>query len=255
MPALAADPTIRRQVVSVAREVLARDASAPVAVIANRAGVSRATFYRHFGSREALLRSVALEPPPDARARILAAARDMLVTSSLAELSMEQLAKAAGVSRGTLYRIVPGKGALLGALIEAYSPFESIRSIITEHRDGPPDVVLPLIGRAIAGVAGERFGLMRAVFHEVTSGSEPAMAGIRPLFAETIGLVAAYMARQMEGGRLRRMHPILALQSVIGPLFFHVMTRPTVERVVGLDVELEAAVDRLVLAALEGLRP
>ena len=55
MPALAADPTIRRQVMSAAREVLAEDAGAPVAVIADRAGVSRATFYRHFGSRASLL--------------------------------------------------------------------------------------------------------------------------------------------------------------------------------------------------------
>src|SRR5213593_3523624 len=108
---------------SAAREVLTEDAGAAVGEIAGRAGVSRATFYRHFGSRSALLDSVALEPRPDARARILAAARDMLLTTSLAELSMDKLAKAADVSRGTLYRIIPGKGALLQELIEAYSPF------------------------------------------------------------------------------------------------------------------------------------
>ena len=90
MPALAADPTIRRQVMSAARDVLANDAAAPVAVIADRAGVSRATFYRHFGSRQSLLESVQLEPKPDARTRILAAAKDMLVRTSLGELSMEE---------------------------------------------------------------------------------------------------------------------------------------------------------------------
>ena len=47
------------------------------------------------------------------------------MTTSLAELSMDELAKAADVSRGTLYRIVPGKAALLQGLIEAYSPFEA----------------------------------------------------------------------------------------------------------------------------------
>src|SRR5436190_13039120 len=101
---------------SAAREVLAEDAAAPVAVIADRAGVSRATFYRHFGSRESLLESIQLEPRPDARARILVAAKEMLLVTSLAELSMDELAKAADVSRGTLYRIIPGKGALLRAL-------------------------------------------------------------------------------------------------------------------------------------------
>jgi AcrR family transcriptional regulator len=255
VPALAADPTIRRQVMSAAREVLAEDAGAPVAVIADRAGVSRATFYRHFGSRASLLESVALEPRPAARERILTAAKDMLVTTSLAELSMDELAKAAGVSRGTLYRIVPGKAALLEGLIEAYSPFEAVRSIITGHHDDPPEVVLPLIGRTIVGVAGERLGLMRAIFHEITSGSIPALQGMRSLFLQTLGVLAEYIAGQMGAGRIRPMHPILALQAVVGPIFFHLMTRPTVERIVGLPMDPEEAVDQLVATALEGLVP
>jgi AcrR family transcriptional regulator len=253
VPALAADPTIRRQVMAAAREVLTEDAAAPVSVIADRAGVSRATFYRHFGSRQALLRSVELDPRPESRERILAAARDMLVTTSLAELSMEDLAKAADVSRGTLYRIVPGKAALLQSLIEVYSPFEAVRAIVADHRDEPPEVVLPLIGRAVVGVAGERLGLMRAIFHEVTSGSLPAMEALRPVFLQTLGVLAEYVAGQMAAGRIRRMHPILALQAFVGPVFFHLMTRPTIERIVGLPMDPEQAVDELVAAALEGL--
>ena len=252
MPALAADPTIRRQVMSAARELLAEDAGAPVAVIADRAGVSRATFYRHFGSRDSLLESIELEPRPDAKARILAAAKDRLLTTSLAELSMDELAKAADVSRGTLYRIVPGKGALLQALIEAYSPFDAIRAIISEHRDDAPEVVLPLIGRAIVGVAGERLGLMRAIFHEVTAGG-PAVAEMGPLFEQTLGLLATYITGQMAIGRIRPMHSILALQAFVGPIFFHLMTRPMIESIVPLPMDHQAAVDELVTAALEGL--
>jgi len=254
MPALAADPTIRRQVMSAAREILAHDAGAPVAEIADRAGVSRATFYRHFGSRESLLESIELEPRPDARARILAAAKDMLMTTSLAELSMDELAKAADVSRGTLYRLVPGKGALLQGLIETYSPFEAVRGIITQHRDDPPEVVFPLIGRAVVGVAGERQGLMRAIFHEVTAGG-PAVSNLGPLFEQTLGLLARYMSGQMAAGRIRPMHPILALQAFIGPIFFHLMTRPMIEGFVPLPMDPESAVDELVAEALEGLTP
>lgn len=255
MAALAVDPTIRRQVMSAAREVLADDATAPVAVIAERAGVSRATFYRHFGSRESLLRSVSLEPQPAAETRILSAARDMLLRTSLAELSMEELAAAAGVSRGTLYRVMPGKTALLQRLIEVYSPFEAVRAILAEHREDPPDIVFPLIGRAVVGVAGERQGLMRAIFHEVTSGSGPAVDALRPVFEATLGALAEYIGRQVAAGRIRPMHPLLALQAFIGPIFFHLMTRPVVDRIVGLPMDSEAAVDRLVASALEGLAP
>jgi len=123
---VATDPTIRRQVMAAAREVLTAEPDAPVQRITARAGVSRATFYRHFGSRDALLESIAHERRPNARQRILIAARDMLIRTSLAQLSMDELARTADVSRGTLYRLFQGKAALMEGLIEEYSPFESV---------------------------------------------------------------------------------------------------------------------------------
>jgi AcrR family transcriptional regulator len=168
---------------------------------------------------------------------------------------MDDLARASEVSRGTLYRIFPGKAALLEGLIEAYSPFEAVRAILREHRDEPPEVVFPMLGRAIVGVAGEHLGLMRAVFHEVTGGSAPAVAGMRGLFQATLGVLAAYVERQMAAGRLRRTHPILALQALVGPIFFHLMTRPAIDEVVGLPIDAGAAVDELVAMTLVGLSP
>jgi AcrR family transcriptional regulator len=253
--AIAADPTIRRQVMSAAREVLAHDPEAPIETITSRAGVSRATFYRHFRSRAALLSSVAHEPRPDARTRILAAASEMLLRTSLSGLSMDELARAAGVSRGTLYRIFPGKAALLHGLIEAYSPFEALRAIVAGHRDDPPEVVLPLVARSVVGAAGERLGLLRAMFYEVSSGSSTAVSGMRPVFSSTLSVLADYLAGQMALGRVRRMHPLLALQFFIGPLFFHLMTRPAVESLAPLPMPIESAIDELVAAGLAGLRP
>ena len=49
MSPVSADPTIRRQVVNAAARVLATDPDAPIELVVRRAGVSRATFYRHFG--------------------------------------------------------------------------------------------------------------------------------------------------------------------------------------------------------------
>ena len=60
-----------------------------------------------------------------------------------------------------------------------------------------------------------------------------------------VGLLVAYLMTQMAEGRLRRMHPLLALQSFIGPILFHILTRPIAERVLRLDIEGEAAVTLL----------
>jgi AcrR family transcriptional regulator len=255
MSAVAVDPTINRQVLAAARATLSEDPQASVADISRRAGISRATFYRHFGSRARLLESVAHEPRPDARTRILSAAQDMLLRESLAHMSMDELARAADVSRGTLYRIFPGKVALMDALISEYSPLESVRQVVIGHRDEPPDVVLPLVADAIVGTAGVRLGLMRAMFVEVSSGSETTLAGIRHNFAATIAVLAEYLESQMRAGRLRTMQPITAIQAFVGPIFFHLLARPVIDRLTGMPTDPSAAVDQLVRVTLDGFAP
>ena len=252
---LASDPTIHRQVVNAAREILGKDPGAPIGRIVEKAGVSRATFYRHFGSRDALLESIAHEPRPNARTRILTAAQEMLIRTSLADLSMDDLARAADVSRGTLYRIFPGKAALLDGLIEEYSPLEAVRAVVGAHKDEDPTIVLPMIARAIVGIAGERLGLMRAMFLEITSGSEAAISGMRPAFGATLAVLADYMTAQMAKGRIKKMHPLLALQSFIGPIFFHLLSRPVLERLTEIPMTPQESVDQLVAVSVAGLEP
>ncbi|MGH2446445.1 MAG: TetR/AcrR family transcriptional regulator [Candidatus Limnocylindria bacterium] len=253
--AISPDPTIHRQVVAAARELLSTNPTAPVSRIADEAGVSRATFYRHFGSRDTLLAAIEMEPPIPARERVLEAAADLIGHGGLHSFSMEELAIAAGVSRATVYRLFPTKAALFGEIVRHFSPFEAVLGVVTANHDRPPDEVVPLIVRTFATVAGPRLGIMRGVLLEASSVSPDAVTGVQPFMPEAIGALAGYMAHHMETGKIRRMHPIVAVQAAFGPIFLHLLTRPIAERILGFDLPADEAIDQLTASILGGLRP
>jgi AcrR family transcriptional regulator len=63
------------------------------------------------------------------RERILGAARDLIAQKGVREITLEQVAKAAGVGRATLFRRFPDRAALLLALLD-------------EHERGLQDAIL-----------------------------------------------------------------------------------------------------------------
>src|SRR5438046_2978751 len=92
----------RDSLLAAASTVLANDPTLTMAELATAAGVSLGQLYRHFGSRESLLQALDMEAAPGARERILVAALELLGRISLAQLSMDELAALADVSRATL---------------------------------------------------------------------------------------------------------------------------------------------------------
>src|SRR5712692_9307226 len=97
----------RERILSGARGLLVEGEVPTVGQVAAAAGISRASFYRAFESRRALLEALEVEPEPRARERILDAGMDMVGASGLAAVSMDELAGRAGVSRATLYPSFP----------------------------------------------------------------------------------------------------------------------------------------------------
>ena len=201
--------------------------------LATRAGVSRATLYRLFGSQQQLLHELGLQPPLSVRSRVLDTALELVGRHGLAELSMDELAATAGVSRATLYRLVPGKEALFAELVRRFSPFEPIAAVLETMGDRPPAEVIPAIAQAMAAAMDGHIGLLLQLLFEVArhpdpdgsrGTSEDAIQGMR-----TLPLVAGYLDRQMAAGRLRRMDPVLAMQALAGPIVMHLLMQASAE--------------------------
>jgi len=146
-------------------------------------------------------------------------------------------------------RVFSGKSALLTGLIETYSPLEPVSRVILAHQHEPPAVLMPELARtayrAVYAGGENRAGLIRTLFFEVSGLRPETEDAVTDTITRVVGLLVAYLMTQMAEGRLRRMHPLLALQSFIGPILFHILTRPIAERVLRLDIEGEAAVTLL----------
>jgi AcrR family transcriptional regulator len=220
--------------------------------LAAKAGVSRATLYRLFGSHQHLLQQLGLTLPPTVRSRILDTALELVGRHGLAELSMDELAAQAGVSRATLYRLFPGKEALFAELVRSFSPFEPIAAVLETMGERPPAEVIPAIAQAMAAAMDGHMGLLLQLLFEFArhpdgsrGTSEDAIQGMR-----TLPLVAHYLDRQMAAGRLRRMDPELAMQALVGPIVMHLLVQASADSRSdagrGAALPLEGVVDELV---------
>jgi AcrR family transcriptional regulator len=233
--------------------------------LASAAGVSRATLYRLFGSQQQLLQELGLAPPPSVRSRILDTALELVGRHGLAELSMDELAAAADVSRATLYRLVPGKAALFAALIQRFSPFEPIAAVLEAKGDRSPAEVVPAVAHAIAAAMDGRVGLLLQLLFELSrdpdlgpeDGHHPGDGGGAVQGMRTLPLVNRYLTGQMAAGRLRRMDPDLAFQALVGPIVLHLLWRPPsasrADREPTGGLPLAEAVDELVWTWLRAM--
>jgi AcrR family transcriptional regulator len=220
--------------------------------LAAAAGVNARTLYRLFGSRQALLREAGCALAPDTRQRILEAALELVGRHGLAELSMDDLAVAAGVSRATLYRLFPGKSALFGALVRAYSPWEAIADAVEAMPDGPPEEVVPAVGRAMADAMEGRMGLLLRIVFELLKGDPDTIEGASRGMGRGLPDLVRYLSGQMGAGRLRRTHPIVASQLLAGPIVAHLLTRPLAESI-GFRTPVHEVVDQIVGAWLRAM--
>ena len=247
----------RDSVLSAAGNALAHDPSLSMAEVARAAGVSLRQLYRQFGSREALLQALDIEAAPGARARILEAALALLGRVSLAELSMDELAAMADVSRATLYRIFPGKSALFRELIATYSPWESIARVLDEclnPLDADPTEVIPKVARALADALAGRAGVLLRMVFEMSRGQPDTAEGVQRSMLRGLPDLIQYLAQQMAAGRLRTVHPVLALQMLAGPLVAHELTRP-LAALVGFEASRDAVADQVAALWLTAMSP
>lgn len=245
----------RRLVLACGRTLVAGGHKPSVEEIAVASGISRATIYRLFGSRDEVLAALDVERDPGTRTKILDAAVELLGRDGLARLSMNELAQRAGVSRASLYRIFPGKPALFREVLKGYSPLEPVMETLESMPGRPAAEVMPAIARAAAASFEGRIGILRGLLFEMTGLGPDTGEAVGWAMGRALGPLLSYVGGEMAAGRLRPMHPLLALQSFIGPIFFHLITRELAIQRLGLELEVQEAVTELADSWVRAMQP
>lgn len=222
--------------------------------IAAAAGVSRAALYELFGSRGAILEALGVEQQPSWQDRILVAAAELLAERGLSRLSLDEVAARSGASRATVYRLFPGKAALFREIVHTYLPVDEALEMVETMGHRPPAEVMPVLASNLAQSGHVRIGVLRSALFEVTGrgdGSEEVVEEV----LQTTRIMTRYLEDQMAAGRLRRMHPMLAMQSFVAPIMLHLVSRPLAEDLGLVDIPLDEVVREFTDAWLRAMTP
>jgi AcrR family transcriptional regulator len=177
-------------------------------------------------------------PRLDADGAILAAARALLRTAGFRSLTVDEVARQANVSPGTVYRRWPTKTALA---LAAYSDtIGSEQPADTGSLRGDLDAFVPDLYAFFAGEHGELLasladatGLSEEVHHAVASVTKRRRAGLRRILERA----------QQRGELVDGVDLELAMDLMVGPLWTRLLvtrsriTRPLVHRVVHLAAD------------------
>ena len=149
----------RAALIDAARRLSAEGRDPTMSEIAGVSGISVRTAHRLFGTRAALLQAAG-HRRPTVRGRVLEAALEAIGRRGVSELSMDELAAQAGISRPTLYRLFRTKTELVAEVIRAYSPWPALGEVVRREPRRPPTEVIPELARTIVRSLGDRTGLV-----------------------------------------------------------------------------------------------
>jgi len=157
---------------------------------------------------------------------ILDAATRVFLERGFAATRLEDVARTAGVAKGTLYLYFSSKEQLFEEV--AKSALASHVSAIAELGAGPSasleDVVPLLLNQAVGRSSDPRImGLVRMVISEAAVFPQLAVVWHETLFAGAASFLANLIAREQAAGRVVEGDPRIHAMSIIGPVFMSAM--------------------------------
>lgn len=189
------------------------------------------------------------------RQQIIDGALAVFAEKGFDRASNKDIAQAAKIaSPGLIYHYFKDKVDLLHQMLEARMPVLRLINEAEAMLDQPPEVVLPELAVRLVKAYEQwpALPIIKVVLTEAVRNPQVArMLSDGP--GRGLRIVATYMERQMDAGRLRRMDPHIATRAFIGPIMSYLAAKYLVND--GQPIPPEEMARGAAEIFLRGMRP
>ena len=189
-------------------------------------------------------------PSEDTRQRILEAAAQVFAEKGYARATTRVLAAAAGVNEVTLFRHFGSKQNLFAAVIEQFGG-PAVTTALEGHLTGDCSQDLRIIGTHLLHLLLERGDAMRLMLCEASHFPEVQEVMVQNP-RQIRHMLAAYIAGQIEQGRLRPLHPEVTAQAFSGMLFAYAIAQQMLGDSIAPELTTEELVGQFVDIFMHG---
>lgn len=182
------------------------------------------------------------EARPD---EVLDAALALFARQGFAHTTVEQVARAAGLSKAAVYLYFPSKRALLAGLVRrAVRPVaDAALGQMTDYRGDPRPVISMALAMVVARVADPaHLAVPGIVLREAAVAPELAQVYREEVLERVLPAMRALIAQGVAGGHIRAVDPDLTVRSIMGPVLAHLL----LAEVFGIRPQGGLAMERLV---------
>lgn len=157
---------------------------------------------------------------------VLDAALDLFIEKGYSATRVEDIAKRAGISKGSVYLYFPSKEALLEGLVKrAILPVARGVISVAESFEGDPREAISMFMHRLARQSDnpKLFAIPKIILREAVIMPEIAEMYRTAVLNQAIPVLEALIRKGIAGGYFRNVDPEMTVRSIIGPLMAHLV--------------------------------
>jgi AcrR family transcriptional regulator len=157
---------------------------------------------------------------------VLDSAMDLFLERGYANTRMDDVARLAGISKGSVYQYFPSKKAIVEGLVErALIPLANKLTAMVEESTGDPRQIITTMVRRFALAASNKSvtAIPKIVIREAIVFPEISEMYSRAVVLPVINGLSLLVQRGIDEGTFHRVNPELTARSIMGPLIGHMV--------------------------------